>query len=298
MEDKEELDKSWIPFRHMIRSPGEHALIIGSTGTGKTQLLYFILERLRTWSPKDSIVWFDSGKSSEILVLTQFAPVTIHIPEGHEVRVIPKDPALLEKIQVKTFYHPAELWDNLTPGRINIFCIEPFFPDPKKFSLTLTEIFRDLILRARQYRFHHKGMIPMTIFIDEIQWVVPAERTALNQQHNTGAKWFQRNIEYLRSMGIRIVGATQGWSKLRPGARDSFGWLLLKRGARFSLDRPHLAKYNERWQGLRDDEFILVEPDSIYSNVKFVTKFYGTGKKVGRVYYITAGQSLEEYDEE
>jgi energy-coupling factor transporter ATP-binding protein EcfA2 len=285
--DQDYTDPRFDTFRYMLKSTGEHILVIGTTGTGKTQLLYYLLHGLRQHSPKESIIWFDSGKSSEALVLTEFGPLTIHVPTGYQMTIEPKDPALMDRIQFKSFYHAAEVWDNIEPGRINVICIEPFFPDPKIYSIVLTEIFRELILRARGNQFHQKGLIPMAIFIDELQWVVPGERTALNRQHNEGAKWFQRNIEYLRSMGIRIVGATQGWMKLRPGARDSFSWLILKRGARFGSDRPHLAQRYGIWRALGDDACVLVRPDQYYSREKIITKFYGSGKKLGLTYYQT-----------
>jgi len=268
----------------MMKNHGEHVLIVGTTGAGKTQTLYYVLAGT-TAVGKETSVWFDSAKASEILVLTQFGPLTIHVPAGHQVMIEPKDPALMEKIQFKSFYHAADLWDNVEPGRINVFCIEPFFPDPKIFSITLTEIFRELILRARGSMFNKKKIVPLGIFIDEIQWLVPGERTALNRQHNEGAKWFQRNIEYLRAMGIRVVGATQAWYKVRPGTRDSFTWVLLKRGARFGIDRPHLAKKNYEWRALGVDEFVLVRPDQYYMEKKISTPFYGDGRSLGKVFY-------------
>ena len=190
------------------------------------------------------------------------------------------------QFEFKHFAHSMELWDNLDPGRINVISIEPFFPDPKYYSKEITEAFRAFILKARAHVFEDAGLVPMTIFIDELQWLIPSERTALCREHNEGAKWMQRNLELLRSMQIRVIGATQGWGKLRPGARDSFGWLFLKRGARFgSYDRPKLAERNRLWQSLCDACYVIVRPDMVYADVMYKSQFYGNTRKKGMVRY-------------
>ena len=64
--------------------PGEHVLINGYTGTGKTNLLAWIVKgflslRTKTSSADwETLVWFDRGKSSE---LEQAVPVlTLQAP--------------------------------------------------------------------------------------------------------------------------------------------------------------------------------------------------------------------------
>jgi hypothetical protein len=282
------IDWNAILRNGFFKRPGEHALVVGATGTGKTQCLYYLLGGLRTHAPKERIVWFDTGKSSEILGLAEQYPVMVHSPDGTTVEIKSKHPVITapDRILQKQFAHPTELWDNMVPDRINVVSVEPFFPDPKHYSQEITEIFRILILKARAYGFEDAGMIPMAIFMDEIQWVVPSERTALNRQHNEGAKWFQRNIELLRSMDMRIVASTQGWTKLRAGARDSFGWLFIKRGAHFSFtDRPSLAKWNRLFARLPDAGMRIVMPDQTYSKDIIITEFYGDAKRLGTIKY-------------
>lgn len=269
----------------IVKRPGEHCLVVGTTGTGKTQLLYYLMAVFTQVSKKETIVWFDSGKSAEALKLTEFKECTIHHPIMTDIKIIPTDPKIMERIRFKEFNEPKDLWNGIEKDRINIFCIEPFHRDPKEYSIKVREVFKALIDQARDYKLKRAGVIPLTIFIDELQWLVPTDRTALNAQHNEGAKWFQRNIETLRSQGIRIIGATQNWMKIRAGARESFSWLFLKRGARFLYDRQVLQKYNKLWMRLNNGEFFLVMPDSQFSDESITTPFYGDGCDLGEIEY-------------
>lgn len=277
-----EWDKLLI--KNFYSVPGEHGIIIGATGSGKTQMLYYIMQGLRKYNPEEHFIWLDCGKSSEILKLMEFGELLIHHPSGTKVDFILKNSTNVTMPIFKEFHGARTIWNNLSKDKINVVCLEPFHPDPDDYSIEITDLFKYLILKARRYEFEDAGLIPMTIFIDELHWLVPAEKSALNREHNIGAKWFQRNIELLRSMKIRIVGSTQGWMKLRPGARESFSWLFVKRGARFSIDKPRLSKFNSTFQRLQDDEMIIVTPDTTYSN-PITTEFYGRGGAMGRVRY-------------
>lgn len=270
---------------HILKKPGQHCLVVGTTGTGKTQLLYWLVESFTLVAPKETIVWFDSGKSAEILQLAKFKECTIHCHTRAEVAIATKDPALFQRFTLKKYNAVDALWRGIEKDRINIFCIEPFYRDPKEYSKICRDIFMGLINSARDKILRRNGVIPLSIFIDELQWIVPTEKTALSREQNEGAKWFQRNIETMRSQGIRIVGAVQNWQKIRMGTRESFSWLFLKRGARFYHDRQQLQKYNMKWMKLDDGQFVLVMPDSYYSEDFITTPFYGNAEDLGEVEY-------------
>lgn len=274
-----------IIYHNIIKKPGEHCLIVGTTGTGKTQLLYYLLDAFTTLAPEETVSWFDTGKSAEVLRISEFGPITIHSEHELKVDIHPIDPTLIDRFKFKNHHTTYELWNNIDKGKINVFCIEPFYPDPKEYSIAARDVFRSLIESSRDYTLKRNGVIPLTIFIDELQWLVPTDRTALCREHNEGAKWFQRNIETMRSLGIRIIASTQNWMKIRPGVRESFSWLFLKRGAKFFYDRQHLQRFNKVWMGLKNNEFYLVSPDSKFSEEILKTPFYGKGEDLGEVEY-------------
>lgn len=67
-------------IQHVYRKTGKHIGIVGTTGGGKTQVLYEVADGLRTFHPSEVIAWFSTGKSSEDLVLATLGPVMIHVP--------------------------------------------------------------------------------------------------------------------------------------------------------------------------------------------------------------------------
>ena len=274
------VDWMQVMAKHFYAIPGEHGLIAGATGTGKTQGLYYLLHGIQKYSPDETLVWFDCGKSAEILRLAEFGEVTIHLHLYHRIEIKTKNKILLERIRFKEFTKAEELWSGLDRGRINVISIEPFFQDPGEYARILADIFMSLIALARKYQLP----VPMAIFIDEAHLIAPSPGIVLNSVHDRAAVWFQRNVEMLRSLGVRIIATTQGWEKIRKGVRSSFGWVFVKRGCNFLSDRPRLAKFNSQWMLLHDDEWIIVPPDSNFSN-PIVVEFYGDGKSLGKVFY-------------
>jgi hypothetical protein len=276
-------DPKWanVLAKNFFSVSGEHGLIVGATGTGKTQGLYYIVYGIREFNPEETIVWFDCGKSAEILrLVTEFGETTIHIKRFHRVEIRTKDKSILDRIHFKEYRTSEQMWAGLVKGHINVISIEPFFQDPGEYAGALADTFKSLIFLARKYKL----LVPMAIFIDEAHLIAPSPGLVLNSTHDRAAVWFQRNVEMLRSLGVRIVATTQGWEKIRKGVRSSIGWVFVKRGCNFLNDRPRLAKYNALWMLLHDDQWIVVFPDSTYSN-PLPVEFYGDGKDLGTVLY-------------
>jgi hypothetical protein len=266
---------------NFFRVPGEHMIEGGQTGSGKTQGLYWILAGIRENSPDEAILWFDTGKTAEILKLCSYGPVLVHLPIGAELEIqLKPGKDLPEEIEIKYFVSVSQIIENLSQNKINVVCLEPFFPDPDDYAHIISSFFKTLIDMARKYQV----IVPLAIFFDEFHWAAPAQGHALNEEHTEGAKWIQRNIEMLRSMGIRIVATCQDWTKLRKGVRSTFNWIMIRRGLQFSNDQGRLATYNWKWQTLRDDTAVLVFPDKMFTDFMRLP-FYGDGRTLGRVYY-------------
>lgn len=60
-EDAEKIIKFLIS--HFVKRPGQHLLELGSTGTGKTNFLYWLIDMFREYAPREALVWFDIGKA-------------------------------------------------------------------------------------------------------------------------------------------------------------------------------------------------------------------------------------------
>lgn len=276
-------------IKNLYKRSGQHVVIGGITGSGKTQLLYYIMENLIVHHPKEKIIWFDTGKSGEILQLSTFKkPLRIFIPEDADhVRTVQIERRANVKEflwEVFSFSKPNEIFDNLLDDGINIISLEPYYQDDTNaYTKHLDEFFKILFKRAMNYSLKP----PLAIFIDELHSVAPSQGNSFNEEHMQAGVRFQRNIERLRSAGVRIIGAIQDWTKLRRGVRTAFQWIVIKRGLSFSpKDLPQLAKYNQKWWSLDIEASAWVFPNRDFHNDYLITPFYGDGRRLGKVYYL------------
>jgi energy-coupling factor transporter ATP-binding protein EcfA2 len=271
-----EIDWADAMKNRFLKNPGEHLLEIGITGSGKTQGLYHILNGILDYSKSETILWITCGKSAEELKLMQFGKTHYLFPTRRGIAI-----DLYEETYPYTSYEftsIADIFRHINKGTINILCLAPYFPDPEDYSLVITEFFKNLIVLAR------KGVIPtpLAIFIDEFQMVAPARGQALNEQHGIGGRWMQRNLDQLRSMGIRIVAAAQSWRRVLQGVRTSFSCIMIRQGAEFNNDIPRLMAQNDKWQALGKKEMVFAFRNRFYSDVQTLPS-YGDGEIIGRI---------------
>ena len=263
--------------KDFLKKPGEHLLEIGITGSGKTQGLYWILDGL-IHNSKETIVWFDSGKSSEILTLAKFKPLKLIIPQTLDIEIETDHDFDIEKHYFSDF---PEIWRVLDEDRINVISIWPFILEPILFTEIVAKIFRQLIRLAHEYKIQ----VPLAIFYDEFHTVAPARGHGLSDKHYKYGSIIQLNVERLRSLKIRFIGTTQNWTKIKRGVRDCFNWLMCRRGACFNNDQPKLMRFNPLFEKLQTDECIMVYPTRIFSDIIKLPK-YEDGESLGRVRYI------------
>jgi hypothetical protein len=272
-----------------LKRPGEHALEVGITGSGKTQGLYYLLNGILDCNPSETILWITCGKSAEELKLMQFMRCNFLYPHRRGI-----DLKLYQKTYPYTmieFETIPKMFSYIAKDAINILCLAPYFPDPEEYAIVITSFFRTLIVLARD----GKIKTPLAIFVDEFQMVAPAHGQALNETHNLGGRWMQRNLDQLRSMGIRIVAAAQSWKRVLQGVRTSFGYIVIRQGAEFTSDIPRLMKRNDKWQGMNREEMIFAFRNRFYSDLLTVPT-YGDGYDVGRIDYIDYTQRMRVED--
>jgi len=260
-----------------VKRPGEHLLNLGITGSGKTQDLIWILNALISDAPEETILWNDAGKSNELLLVAQFGPLHILLPAGMDIDITGENVEY-----TKTWFtDPADVWRFLEVGKINVLCIEPFIRKPQYFTPVVTSIFSKLVDMAHDYHLP----IPLTIFYDEFHRVAPGKGQAYDSRHAAFGAEIQYNIETLRSLKVRFVASTHGWTKLRKGVRSSFNWFMINRGASFTpSEQPKLARFNKKFEKLETDEAIIAFPNKTFTDIMKIP-YYGEGWQYGQVHY-------------
>jgi hypothetical protein len=293
MEWEEAIDKLFV------KVPGQHLMVYGRTGTGKTQTLYYIHDLISNGG-KEYTIWFDSGKSGEILTLLLFKPLKILIPKSKnlniEIELFREHKELLSKFN----YNPDIIEENLSksklipiidplkrtwiecdPNYVNVISYRKFIIDPVMVSTIYSGLFMDLIECAYDRRLK----TPCTILMDEMQAICPSRKNALDTRHIYASSVLISNLQQCRSLGLRFVGAAPGYEEIRPAARLTFDWMVAKRGAQFTNEQRRLYKFNPRFERCETDAGYWIFPDRNYSH-KLHFPYYPDGSKIGRINYI------------
>jgi energy-coupling factor transporter ATP-binding protein EcfA2 len=252
--------------------PGSHVLIVGYTGSGKTTTLFWLYQALGYYS-KDTRVWVDSMKSEESLVLLTMSPVRFLIPAGCklDIKINPeyKGPKLheYEIVEMPDYTNP---WKYLRPDWGNVICLSAYLIDPAAYANVMAAVFTNLIWGAH----HKKIIVPMALFVDEIHNIAPSNGHSYDRIHTKAGLIVQHNVERLRSMGIRVIGSTQGNSKLRRGVRSCFNWLIVKRGSNFDRREEFtLNNFNKKWAKLKNLQISIVFPNRTFSKLITIDYF-------------------------
>ncbi len=296
MKEKENQNQNekWIKkFKcEFLQKPGEHLIEVGITGSGKTQGMYWLLDGLLKHAGNETIVWFDTGKSSEILTLARMNPLNLIHPEGTEIKIQSEGKDAPDIIK-STFIYPKRVWSLLKKDRINVICIKPFILNPTVHARIFTKIFKQLIVLAHNYEME----TPISIFADEFHRLAPSKGNAVDLKIMGLGGWIQENIELLRSMHIRFIVSTHGWTKIRAGVRSSFNWIMPRRGAHFSTDQPKLHAFNPLFEKLNNNQAVLVFPTKYFPGI-FSLPLFDVGENLGRVNYIGVLESKKEQKDE
>ncbi len=248
--------KYWLERidREFFKIKGQHIGILGITGSGKTQTIFYLTDGLHKSVPEEVLVVLDVGKSHECLTFGLFMPLHFIIPEGCDVDIKLKEGVNID-ITKGYIVTPAQVWDEIKTDRINIVCFEAFIEHEATYTKYVGFLFNSLIKRAKRY------MLPprLTVICDEFQNIAPSKNNAIDIKHYLNGAKVQKNMDRIRSYGIRIMAAFQGWTMVRYGCRKSFLVMAVKQGGIFlSGDQPRLRNFNRSFERLEVPEAFFV----------------------------------------
>lgn len=294
----------WIQHfqdEYIYRNGGDcsHMFIPGRTGTGKTSLLYWIVEfiikicmlGLGSCGKQETIAWFTTYKRNEPLTLLTMWNVRFLYPKGMKLRIeLNKDcPYVLHDYELVEMEDPMNPWQYLRQGWVNVVCYKEYIIEPAVYANVFSKVFKKLIILA------HDGdvIVPLALIIDELQEVAPAVGHAFNKAHDDAAKWMALNMKMVRELGIRIIGAAHDPYEVRKGVRKEMAWQSPKQGTNYDRwEEPKLAKFNELWSTLNvvHDKAgvvkailaIIVRPDRRFSD-KIEIPVYPKGAEIGQL---------------
>jgi hypothetical protein len=260
--------------------PGRHLGIFGHSGVGKTQSAFWLIAEF-VKRAEECIVWFDTGKSSDLLRLLDFADIKAFIPIGRDITIKLNDEKYEGHIHKFYFNTPRDAFRALDPSMINVIMLRPFIINSEACSEATVVFFDTLIEMASEYELP----IPMVLFLDEIQFLAPSDGYEFSRSQKKVINTLGHNIDQIRSWQIRIIGLGQDWGKVHRGVRNQFKNLILRQGVFFYSDAPRLAKFNKSWEIMKPDEFYFVFSDRFFTD-PINARFYGDGRNIGTIRYI------------
>lgn len=284
-----------ILIKRLWSRPGQHLLINGNTGSGKSQVINYCGEAILTYGKGERLLVNDRAKSSEILTWALMRPLNLIIPQGCQVHIhikdkdgqlhkLPEEPAAqaellalqglqpIHKTYIKRF---VEVWQHLEADKINILVIRPFIRKKKDYAAVIAGIFEELLDLAGDYRLP----VPLCIIWDEFHEVAPSSGDKFGVSELLIAQ-----LEDLRSKMIRFIASSHGWTKMVRGARISFPNICAKRGTVFEKENLRLRKFNPVFEALQPWESIFIFDDKTFTD-KLELPHYTEGDKLGRVTY-------------
>lgn len=279
-------------YREFVQLPGQHAVVVGRTGAGKTNLMKWILQAelehrrvvpMRQWQ---TIVWFDIGKASEILGLCcgLKVPCRLILPEMTAIHVeLFDEDSTFYDVEIRHISSEAEIWTSLSRDRVNIVCFEGFIRDTARMAKFIRQTFHELIHKALQYKLQQ--YVPMRIYYDEFHTVCPSKGNAATPEIFKHGADIQLNIEKLRGHGIGFVAGVHKWTELRPGVRSSFMFVCSMSGANYpGQEKPKLYRFNRKFEKLQPGQVIISYPGQVLSDV-ICLPHLPEGRDYGFLYY-------------
>jgi hypothetical protein len=221
--------KFWDEF---ICKKGNHAFVVGNTGSGKTQKGYWLVNWLMH---TETIIWISTGKNNEILpLLSMGKPVRIICPKGCTVQITERD----ETGKWKTIENHPEIvpiseassaWWAIKKGSINVFEFRNCFWEKRAAAEWMSELFSTLATWTRLSMM--PAIFPFSLFGDESQWFIAGTRVTTESVRVKTAEVVTENALEIRSAGGRLVLFAQDYTNITPASRENLINAILCRGA-------------------------------------------------------------------
>jgi len=216
---------------------GNHAVVPGTTGSGKTNLGYWITNWLKI---SETQIWMDSGKSDEILPLLCLGePVHIICPKYTDVIIEERINGRWERLtdHPKVTYVPdaGDTWWAINKKAINILCFRNAFWTTQARIEWVADLFQTLAEWTRLRRM--PKIFPFTLHADETQWLLPGVRITRDEDRVRGSEIITENALEIRSSGGRLIMYVQDFMNLPPAVRQNLVCAFLKRGAEIKSEQ-------------------------------------------------------------
>jgi hypothetical protein len=216
---------------------GNHCFVIGTTGSGKTNKGYWLVNWLKH---TETQIWMDTGKSDEILpLLCQNMPVQIICPKYTNVIIEERVNGKWQEIQnhPKVTHVPdaGDTWWAIKKKTINILAFRNAFWTVAARAAWMVDLFQTLADWTRLRTL--PAITPFSLHFDETQWAISGTRITRNETRVKSSEIITENALEGRSSGERLVMYAQDFMNIPPAIRENLVCAILCRGADIGSDQ-------------------------------------------------------------
>lgn len=246
-------------YDEFLTQHGKHLFIFGTTGGGKTQKGYAMVDWLKQLETQ---IWFDTGKTNEILPLLCLGlKVRIIVPTRTNIRVEINKEEILDHPEIVGVSSPNEALDSIATGTwgkrhdkpirdtITIISFRNSFSKKEMAVQWVAEFFELLAERCRLSTM--PNIFPASLHVDESQWAMAGKRISVEGERSRASEVITENALELRSAGIRLVLYAQSYKNIPPAARENMLFNILCKGAFVTSDEnANLSQWcrNAEWR--------------------------------------------------
>lgn len=241
-------------LENFVWRKGNHCFIIGTTGSGKTNKGYALVNWLKH---SEKQIWMDSGKSDEILpLLCQGKRVNIIVPKYTDVHIEELIHGRWREIEdhptVKHVSTAGDTWSAIEISRdisghkvydsIDILCYRNAFWTVGARARWMTEMFKTLSDSTRLRTL--PAITPFSLHIDETQWAISGVRISRDEDRVRSSEIITENALEGRSAGERLIFYAQDYMNIPPAVRQNLVCSILCRGAHIGSEQDkRLSKH-------------------------------------------------------
>jgi hypothetical protein len=220
-----------------LTEPGQHILILGPTGVGKT---YIIIVFAYAFYNRECIIWRDDSKLDFLNLLPKMK-VRAFIPEG---ATFDYEHPNLEVVE----FNPQQIRNTILnvlarKECVNVIVYDRFNWFPERFVLFWNRMFYELWMWKNDPANISQ---PVTIFVDEFPDLAPARDLALLDSHRMLAARIVFNIRKFRSQGVRFIASAHHYTDLHSGVKGNFMFTIVKRTNRANSLPEEIRDYADK----------------------------------------------------
>jgi len=235
-------------YDEYLTQHGKHTFIFGTTGSGKTQKGYWLVDWMKHLETQ---IWFDSGKVGEFLpLLCMDRKVRIITPKYTDIKIEERISGKWEKIKNHPEIIPVSspddaissisdhgTWDeshNKVRDTLTIISFRNGFSKKEYAIAWVAEFFERLADRCRTGPM--PNIFPASLHVDESQWAIAGKRVSGEGERTKASEVITENALELRSARIRLILYAQSYRNIPPAARENMLFNLICKGGFVSSD--------------------------------------------------------------